>query len=283
MVLTFPWHWVGLLGMPRRMAYFDYTHPGAAAAGVSVIALRHRRAHPRRLRRAVRRRPDPRPPRRRAEPGRYRFSVAVHPPRQRARGRSTASRCGSALMIGLTVVNYGFPIAQLLRCAGHLGACRLCRSAAMSRATCSAEQPVVRGAASASRRRSRVLRRSVGFVLLPLAAAEPQARGRLGRDLQRGGRAAGAPSSAAPVAAGLPDLDRRADAAHAAHGRAPSRSAAAPRWRSNARCATARDGMSGPNSPNLAGQYAAVIYKQLHDYKIGRPRQRDHERRSRPT
>ena len=29
-----PWHLVGLLGMPRRMAYFDYTHPGAAAAGV---------------------------------------------------------------------------------------------------------------------------------------------------------------------------------------------------------------------------------------------------------
>src|SRR4051812_9486712 len=27
LVLSLPWHWVGLLGMPRRMAYFDYTHP----------------------------------------------------------------------------------------------------------------------------------------------------------------------------------------------------------------------------------------------------------------
>src|SRR4051812_43008131 len=27
MVLSLPWHWVGLLGMPRRMAYFDYSHP----------------------------------------------------------------------------------------------------------------------------------------------------------------------------------------------------------------------------------------------------------------
>src|SRR4051794_34905144 len=27
LVLTLPWHWVGLLGMPRRMAYYDYRHP----------------------------------------------------------------------------------------------------------------------------------------------------------------------------------------------------------------------------------------------------------------
>src|ERR1700712_3517322 len=30
LVLTLPWHWVGLLGMPRRMAYFDYTNPAIA-------------------------------------------------------------------------------------------------------------------------------------------------------------------------------------------------------------------------------------------------------------
>jgi cytochrome c oxidase subunit 1 len=30
MVLTMPWHWVGILGMPRRMAYFDYTNPAMA-------------------------------------------------------------------------------------------------------------------------------------------------------------------------------------------------------------------------------------------------------------
>jgi heme/copper-type cytochrome/quinol oxidase subunit 1 len=33
-VLTIPWHWVGILGMPRRMAYFDYAGPGACAPSV---------------------------------------------------------------------------------------------------------------------------------------------------------------------------------------------------------------------------------------------------------
>ena len=32
-VLTFPWHYVGILGMPRRMAFYDYTDPAIAAAG----------------------------------------------------------------------------------------------------------------------------------------------------------------------------------------------------------------------------------------------------------
>src|SRR5690348_373719 len=35
-VLSFPWHWVGLLGMPRRMAYFDFTDPALAAQALSV-------------------------------------------------------------------------------------------------------------------------------------------------------------------------------------------------------------------------------------------------------
>ena len=34
LVLSLPWHLVGLLGMPRRMAYYDYTPPGTAAAGL---------------------------------------------------------------------------------------------------------------------------------------------------------------------------------------------------------------------------------------------------------
>ena len=35
-VTTFPWHYVGILGMPRRMAYFDYTDPALAPEAVSV-------------------------------------------------------------------------------------------------------------------------------------------------------------------------------------------------------------------------------------------------------
>src|SRR5436190_395983 len=36
LVLSLPWHWVGLLGMPRRMAYFDYTHPDLHAQAWTV-------------------------------------------------------------------------------------------------------------------------------------------------------------------------------------------------------------------------------------------------------
>jgi cytochrome c553 len=37
MVLTFPRHWVGILGMPRRMAHYDYTDPAMAGQAASVI------------------------------------------------------------------------------------------------------------------------------------------------------------------------------------------------------------------------------------------------------
>ncbi|AWM86564.1 b(o/a)3-type cytochrome-c oxidase subunit 1 [Microvirga sp. 17 mud 1-3] len=113
MVTTFPWHYVGILGMPRRMAYFDYSHPGLAAEAFSVsmsavggfilvasgvlfltVLIRGQWAPL-------------------TEPGEYRFSTAVHPPVS-----LPAALNGHALwvclMIGLTVTNYGFPIMQLL-------------------------------------------------------------------------------------------------------------------------------------------------------------------------
>ena len=106
-----PWHWVGLLGMPRRMAYFDYTHPDlqpqAWTVTVStiggllmvlsallfiVILLRARN--------------------RDVSPAPFTFSAAVHPG---ARTPVLLNGFGLwvAMMIALTVVNYGFPIAQL--------------------------------------------------------------------------------------------------------------------------------------------------------------------------
>jgi cytochrome c oxidase subunit 1 len=111
MVLSMPWHWVGLLGMPRRMAYYDYTHPdlqpqawtvvvstfGGLLMTISAVLLvvilatagRHR-----------------------AEPAPFTFSRAAHP-----EARTPALLNGFALwvamMIGLTLVNYGYPIAQL--------------------------------------------------------------------------------------------------------------------------------------------------------------------------
>ena len=79
-VTTFPWHWVGILGMPRRMAYYDYSNaalePMALSVSISVVGafilvisailffvvlLEGQRA-----------------PRENAGP--YRFAVAVHPP-----------------------------------------------------------------------------------------------------------------------------------------------------------------------------------------------------------
>jgi cytochrome c oxidase subunit 1 len=111
-VTTFPWHYVGILGMPRRMAYFDYTDPALASEALSVtlsaigglillisglmfiiILFRGQRAPA-------------------AEAGEYRFSTAVHVP-VTVPAALNSYGLWLALMIGLTVTNYGFPIAQL--------------------------------------------------------------------------------------------------------------------------------------------------------------------------
>jgi cytochrome c oxidase subunit 1 len=111
-VLSFPWHVVGVMGMPRRMAYFDYTNPEIAPQAVTVlisfvggllmvisgllfllVLLRGHRA-------------------RVIELPEFRFSQPVH-----ATGRLPAAlnsyALWLALMIGLSIVNYGYPIAQL--------------------------------------------------------------------------------------------------------------------------------------------------------------------------
>src|SRR5262249_7652595 len=36
-ILTFPWHLVGILGMPRRMAFYDFTDPEIAREATSVM------------------------------------------------------------------------------------------------------------------------------------------------------------------------------------------------------------------------------------------------------
>jgi cytochrome c oxidase subunit I len=113
LVTTFPWHYVGILGMPRRMAFFDYTSPAIAPDALSVaissvgavilvisgflflaILIRGYRA-------------------RKVDPGLYRFSVAVHQPVHLPAALNSFS-LWLVLMIGLTLVNYGFPIAQIM-------------------------------------------------------------------------------------------------------------------------------------------------------------------------
>jgi cytochrome c oxidase subunit I len=117
MLVTFPWHWVGILGMPRRMAFYDYTDPAIAPQALSVILsviggailvlsaalffvvlVRGQTAV-------------------QAEPGAYRFSVAVHPPRSLPAALNGFG-LWLGLMVGLTVANYGFPIVHLLATPG---------------------------------------------------------------------------------------------------------------------------------------------------------------------
>ena len=111
LVLTMPWHLVGLLGAPRRMAYFDYSHPDLAAQAwtvtastigglmlvVSAILFVYILFRGRKGTSVV---------------APFTFSLPAHPG-----GRTPVVLNGFslwvAMMIALTVVNYGFPIAQL--------------------------------------------------------------------------------------------------------------------------------------------------------------------------
>lgn len=113
-VMTLPWHLAGLLGMPRRMAYFDYSNPtiapqawtvtaavvGGALMVVSgvlfVLVLARTHWNPR------------------AQLTPYRFSAPVH-------AFTTVPKALNgfgvwvSLMIALTLANYGIPILELLR------------------------------------------------------------------------------------------------------------------------------------------------------------------------
>ena len=112
-VVTFPWHYVGILGIPRRMAYFDYSDPAIAPQALSVIItfigglmlvasailfiLVLARGH---------RAPKIQLPE-------FRFSMAVHEPKTVPIALNSFA-LWLALMIGLTIVNYGYPIAKLM-------------------------------------------------------------------------------------------------------------------------------------------------------------------------
>jgi cytochrome c oxidase subunit I len=103
--------------MPRRMAFYDYTDPAIAAQAVwvtmsviggailvvsgalfLVVLARGQTAS-------------------RSEPGTYRFSVAVRPPRSLPAALNGFG-LWLGLMVALTIVNYGFPIAHALATQG---------------------------------------------------------------------------------------------------------------------------------------------------------------------
>ncbi|MFL6578312.1 MAG: cbb3-type cytochrome c oxidase subunit I [Povalibacter sp.] len=111
LVLTLPWHWVGLLGMPRRMAYYDYRHPAlhpqawtvsistlggallvlSALLFVFVLATARKQA---------------------SAPAVYTFSRPVHASVHTPVALNSFG-LWVAMMIALTLVNYAYPIAQL--------------------------------------------------------------------------------------------------------------------------------------------------------------------------
>jgi cytochrome c oxidase subunit I len=114
MVVTLPWHYVGLLGAPRRMAYYDYSAPGleqqaiwvamsAIGGFVLVISgvlfiyiLAKSQLGPL------------------TQQKEFRFSLATHPV-DHVPAALNSFGLWVGLMIALTVVNYSVPIFQLLR------------------------------------------------------------------------------------------------------------------------------------------------------------------------
>jgi cytochrome c oxidase subunit I len=114
LILTLPWHLAGLYGMPRRMAYFDYSTAALApdawtviasvfgglllvisgALFIYILAASHFS--------------------KRAKEEPYRFSVALHEAAVVPRALNGFG-IWFALMVGLTLVNYGFPIWQLMQ------------------------------------------------------------------------------------------------------------------------------------------------------------------------
>jgi cytochrome c oxidase subunit I len=112
-VTTFPWHLVGILGMPRRMAYFDYSNPALSPQALPVtlsaigalILLVSGLLFLFILARACMAS--------RTEPSPYRFSRPIHPVRSVPPALNSFG-IWLALMIALTATNYGYPIAALV-------------------------------------------------------------------------------------------------------------------------------------------------------------------------
>ena len=113
LVATLPWHLVGIMGQPRRMAYFDFADPALASQAiwvsmsavggfvlvfstallVGVLFASHRR------------------PLATVPP--LTFSLAVRPPRTLPASLN-GFRVWILLVLALTVANYGYPLAQFL-------------------------------------------------------------------------------------------------------------------------------------------------------------------------
>ena len=113
LIVTLPWHLVGVMGQPRRMAYYDFTNSALSSQGnwvslsaiggfvlvfsalllVGVLLASHRGPA--------------------AAISPLKFSLAVSPPRWLPPSLNSFG-IWALLVLALTVANYGFPIAQFL-------------------------------------------------------------------------------------------------------------------------------------------------------------------------
>jgi cytochrome c oxidase subunit 1 len=113
LIVTLPWHLVGVMGQPRRMAYYDFANSALASQGVwvsvsaiggfvlvfsamlliGVLLASHRGAAT-----AI----SP-----------LKFSLAVYPPRRLPQSLNSLG-IWALLVLALTVANYGYPIAQFV-------------------------------------------------------------------------------------------------------------------------------------------------------------------------
>ena len=113
LVTTLPWHLVGLMGQPRRMAYFDYADPALApqAIWVAVSAVGGFVLVFSALLLIGVLIASQRTPATTVSP--LTFALAVHPPRSLPRSLNSFG-VWMLLVVALTVANYGYPVAQSL-------------------------------------------------------------------------------------------------------------------------------------------------------------------------
>jgi cytochrome c oxidase subunit 1 len=113
LIMTLPWHVAGLLGMPRRMAYFDYSNPAitpeawtvtTAVIGGALMLLSGALFVFILLRSHWQSRVALTP---------YRFSATIHPVVSVPK-LLNGYWVWIVLMIALTLANYGVPIAELM-------------------------------------------------------------------------------------------------------------------------------------------------------------------------
>jgi cytochrome c oxidase subunit 1 len=113
LIVTLPWHLVGVMGQPRRMAYYDFSNPALASQGfwvsvstiggfvlvfsaallIGILLASHRGAA------------SIIPP--------LKFSLAVVPPRRLPKSLNSFG-VWALLVLALTVANYGYPLAQFI-------------------------------------------------------------------------------------------------------------------------------------------------------------------------